>query len=35
MLEPGAWETTVYAYERANGNTGLDRTTVVVEAAER
>jgi hypothetical protein len=28
---PGAWEITVYAYDPANGNTGLDRTTVIVE----
>jgi hypothetical protein len=28
---PGAWEITVYAYDAANGNTGLDRTTVIVE----
>jgi hypothetical protein len=34
LREPGAWEITVYAYDRANGNTGLDRTAVVVETAE-
>jgi hypothetical protein len=28
---PGAWEITVYAYDPASGNTGLDRTTVIVE----
>ena len=28
---PGAYEVIVYAYDRANGNTGLDRTTFIVE----
>ena len=31
--EPGAYEIVVYAYDPKSGNTGLDRTTVVVEAA--
>jgi hypothetical protein len=35
LREPGAWEIAVYAYERATGNTGLDRTTVVVEVEAR
>ena len=30
---PGAWEVLVYAYDPANGNTGLDRTTFNVVAA--
>jgi hypothetical protein len=29
--EPGAYEILVYAYDPATGNTGLDRTTVLVE----
>jgi hypothetical protein len=33
LAEPGAYEITVYAYDPATGNTGLDRTSVVVEAA--
>jgi hypothetical protein len=32
-LEPGAYEVVVYAHDPANGNTGLDRTTFLVEAA--
>ena len=32
-LEPGSYEVLVYAHDPANGNTGLDRTTFVVEAA--
>jgi hypothetical protein len=32
-FEPGAYEVLVYAYDPANGNTGLDRTTFLVEAA--
>jgi hypothetical protein len=32
-LEPGAYEVLVYAHDPANGNTGLDRTTFLVEAA--
>jgi hypothetical protein len=32
-LEPGAYDVVVYAYDAANGNTGLDRTTFLVEAA--
>jgi hypothetical protein len=32
-LEPGVYEVLVYAYDPANGNTGLDRTTFLVEAA--
>jgi hypothetical protein len=31
-LEPGAYEVVVYAHDPADGNTGLDRTTFVVEA---
>lgn len=31
-LEPGVYEALVYAYDPANGNTGLDRTTFTVEA---
>jgi hypothetical protein len=31
-LEPGAYEVLVYAHDPANGNTGLDRTTFLVEA---
>jgi len=27
---PGAYEIMVYAYDPNNGNTGLDKTTVVV-----
>ncbi len=30
LTEPGAYQATVYAYQPANGNTGLDHTTVVV-----
>jgi hypothetical protein len=30
-LEPGAYEVLVYAHDPANGNTGLDRTTFLVE----
>ncbi len=30
VREPGLYEITVYAYDPANGNTGLDRTTVIV-----
>jgi hypothetical protein len=30
-LAPGAWDVLVYAWDPANGNTGLDRTTLVVE----
>jgi len=30
LAEPGAYQATVYAYQPANGNTGLDHTTVVV-----
>lgn len=29
-LAPGAWEATVYAYDPADGNTGLDRTSWLV-----
>jgi hypothetical protein len=29
---PGAYEITVYAYDPANGNTGVDKTTIVVSA---
>lgn len=29
--KPGLYEATVYAYDPANGNTGLDRTTFIVE----
>jgi hypothetical protein len=32
-LEPGAYEVLVYAHDPASGNTGLDRTTFLVEAA--
>jgi hypothetical protein len=32
-LEPGAYDVLVYAYDPANGNTGLDRTTFLLEAA--
>jgi hypothetical protein len=32
-LEPGAYEIAVFAHDPANGNTGLDRTTFLVEAA--
>jgi len=32
-LEPGTYEVLVYAHDPANGNTGLDRTTFMVEAA--
>lgn len=32
-LEPGTYEVLVYAHDPANGNTGLDRTTFLVEAA--
>jgi len=32
-LEPGAYEVLVYAHDPTNGNTGLDRTTFLVEAA--
>jgi hypothetical protein len=32
-LEPGAYEVLVYAHDPSNGNTGLDRTTFLVEAA--
>jgi len=32
-LEPGAYEVVVFAHDPANGNTGLDRTTFLVEAA--
>jgi hypothetical protein len=28
--EPGTYVVTVYAYDPANGNTGLDRTTFLV-----
>lgn len=28
--EPGIYEATVYAYDPATGNTGLDRTTFIV-----
>ncbi len=35
LSEPGAWEITVYAFQPANGNTGVDRTTVIVEAGAR
>ncbi len=28
--QPGVYEATVYAYDPANGNTGLDRTTFIV-----
>lgn len=31
-LGPGAYEVLVYAHDPANGNTGLDRTTFLVEA---
>jgi hypothetical protein len=34
-LEPGAYEVVVYAYDAVNGNTGLDRSTFLVEAATR
>jgi hypothetical protein len=30
--EPGVYEITVYAYDPANGNTGVDKTTIVVSA---
>lgn len=30
LSEPGAWVITVYAHDPATGNTGLDRTSVVV-----
>jgi hypothetical protein len=30
---PGPYDITVYAFDQRNGNTGLDRTTVVVAAA--
>jgi hypothetical protein len=33
-LEPGAYEIAVFAHDPANGNTGLDRTTFLVEAAQ-
>jgi hypothetical protein len=32
-LAPGAYEVLVYAHDPANGNTGLDRTVFLVEAA--
>jgi len=32
-LEPGAYDVLVYAHDPANGNTGLDRTTFLVEAS--
>ena len=32
-LDPGTYEVVVYAYDPANGNTGLDRTTFLIEAA--
>ena len=32
-MEPGSYEVLVYAHDSANGNTGLDRTTFLVEAA--
>lgn len=31
-LEPGTYEVLVYAHDPANGNTGLDRTTFLVDA---
>jgi hypothetical protein len=31
-LEPGVYEVVVYAHDPANGNTGLDRTTFMIEA---
>lgn len=33
-LAPGVHDVLVYAYDPANGNTGLDRTTIVIEAAQ-
>jgi hypothetical protein len=33
-LEPGAYDVLVYAHDPANGNTGLDRTTFLVEATQ-
>jgi hypothetical protein len=33
--EPGSYEVVVHAYDPANGNTGLDRTTFVVEPGAR
>jgi hypothetical protein len=32
-VEPGTYDVVVYAYDPANGNTGTDRTTFVVEGA--
>lgn len=34
LPEPGTYELVVYAYDPASGNTGLDRTTLVVTAEE-
>jgi hypothetical protein len=33
-LAPGLHDVLVYAYDPASGNTGLDRTTLIVEAAQ-
>lgn len=30
LAEPGVYEATVYAYDKANGNTGLDRVTFMI-----
>jgi hypothetical protein len=35
ISEAGSYEVAVYAYDPANGNTGLDRTTFLVEASKR
>lgn len=35
VREPGAYEITVYAYDSANGNTGVDKTTFILQASQK
>ena len=32
---PGVYQATVYAYQSATGNTGLDKVTFIVKAAKK